>query len=241
MTAVSITDQLKVLIELQKLDAQLYHFKRTLDLQPAEASQLKSGQQKAAQELQTVESQYKVLEVKRNTLETDLSQKETQIRKLQTQLFQVKTNKEYSALQKEIEGFKADQSVLEEEILKFMEEIDRIKARVQEERQALTVAQERLTRELDRIEQESRKIQADIQIIEEARGELTPNVDPAILSKYERILKRKEGIAIVPVKNEACSGCNMVLPPQMINEIHMSTRLIPCESCARILYLEPAI
>ena len=63
-------------------------------------------------------------------------------------------------------------------------------------------------------------------------------MDPPALSQYERILERKEGSALVPVRGNACSGCNMVLPPQAINEVQMNTRLIPCESCARILYIE---
>lgn len=239
MAAVSIADQLKVLIELQKLDAQLYALRHSLDLKPAEAQQLKADQQRVLQELQTVEAQVKTLEVKRNSMETDLSQKEAQVKKLQTQLFQVKTNKEYSALQKEITGLKADQSVLEEEVLKLMEQIDQVKAHMQEGRQALKANEERLKAQLNRIEEEKGKIQADLRSLEEARGALTPKVEPAILSQYERILKRKEGLALAPVKGNACGGCYMGLPPQMINEIQMATRLIPCESCARILYLEP--
>ena len=37
---------------------------------------------------------------------------------------------------------------------------------------------------------------------------------------------------------DACGGCNMNLPPQVINEIMMKKNLIFCESCARILYIE---
>ena len=239
MSTVSIADQLKTLIELQKLDGEIYRLRRDLNAQPALAARLKEDQAKRTQGLQAAEARAKSLEVKRNHLETELGSKEQQIKKLQIQLYQVKTNKEYSALQLEIEGNKADKSVLEEEILKLMEEVDRAKGQVASEKEQLKVQEGELKTRLDQIEQELRKVQGSIEQIQGARAALVPRVDPKMLSQYERILERKEGIALVPVRGDACSGCHMVLPPQAINEVMTNARLIPCESCARILYIEP--
>lgn len=238
MTTVSITDQLKTLIELQKLDGEIYRLRRDLNAQPAQAAQLKDEHAKRTLGLQTAEARTKSLELKRNQLETELGSKEQQIKKLQMQTYQVKTNKEYSALQLEIEGNKADKSVLEEEILKLMEEVDRAKGQVASEKEQLKVQEGELKIRLDQIEQESKKSQASIEQLQSARAALAPKVDLKMLSQYERILERKEGTALVPVRGNSCSGCNMILPPQAINEVMMSTRLIPCESCARILYIE---
>ncbi len=238
MTTVSITDQLKTLIELQKLDGEIYRLRRDLNAQPAQAAQLKDEHAKRTLGLQTAEARTKSLELKRNQLETELGSKEQQIKKLQMQTYQVKTNKEYSALQLEIEGNKADKSVLEEEILKLMEEVDRAKGQVASEKEQLKVQEGELKIRLDQIEQESKKSQASIDQLKSARAALAPKVDSKMLSQYERILERKEGTALVPVRGNSCSGCNMILPPQAINEVMMSTRLIPCESCARILYIE---
>lgn len=239
MSTVSIADQLKTLIELQKLDGEIYRLHRDLNAQPAQAARLKEDQAKRTQGLQAAEARAKSLELKRNQLETELGSQEQQIKKLQMQLYQVKTNKEYSALQLEIEGHKADKSVLEEEILKLMEEVDRAKGQVASEKEQTRVQEGELKIHLDQIEQESRTTQGSIEQLQAARAYLVPKVDSKMLSQYERILERKEGIALVPVRGNACGGCHMVLPPQAINEVQMSTRLIPCESCARILYIDP--
>jgi hypothetical protein len=239
MTTVSIANQLKTLIELQKLDGEIYRLRRDLNAQPAQAARLKEDQAKRTLGLQAAEVRAKSLELKRNQLEMELGSKEQQIKKLQVQLYQVKTNKEYSALQLEIEGLKADKSVFEEEILKLMEEVDRAKGQVASEKEQLKVQEGELKIRLDRIEQESRKAQGSIEQLQTARADLVPKVDSKMLSQYERILERKEGSALVPVRGNSCSGCHMVLPPQAINEVQMSMRLIPCESCARILYIEP--
>ncbi len=238
MSTVSIADQLKVLIELQKLDGEIYRLRRELGAKPVEAARLKEEHSKLAQGLQAAETRYKSAEVKRNQLETELGLKEQQVKKFQVQMYQVKTNKEYSALQLEIEGLKADKSVLEEEILKLMEEADRVKAQVASERDRLKMEEASLNSRLGLIDQEGQKIKVSIEQLQGARTELTPQVDSRVLSQYERILERKEGNALVPVRENSCSGCNMILPPQAINEVMMNTRLIPCESCARILYIE---
>ncbi len=239
MTTASIADQLKVLTELQKLDAQIYRLRRELGAKPVETSRLKEAHQKAAQTLQAADARYKALEVKRNQMETDLGQKEEQIKKLQVQLFQLKTNKEYAAMQRGIEGLKADKSVLEEEILKLMEEADRAKAQLASEREALKAQEAALQKDLQRVEEETRQLKVSLQELDTARGLLTPKVEPAVLAQYERILERKDGSALVPVRGDACGGCHMNLPPQLIVEILQNDRLVTCESCARILIISP--
>lgn len=239
MSTLAIADQLKALIELQKLDGEMYHLRRDLRTKPEEADRLKREHQAKSQALQEAESRAKTSEVKRNQMEMELGQKEEQLKKLQGQLFQVKTNKEYTALQKEIEGFKADRSVLEEEILKRMEEVDQAKARVVSERQLLKAEEEKVGVRLKEIEEESRQIQSRIQELQQQRIGVTPRVEPPVLAQYERVLEHRDGMALVPVRGNACGGCFMGLPPQLINEVHLATRLVPCESCARILYMEP--
>ena len=145
---------------------------------------------------------------------------------------------EYSALQLEIEGSKADKSVFEEEILKLMEEVDRAKGLSVTEKEQIKVQEGQLKAQLDLIEQESQRIKTAVEQLQAARAANVPKVDPKMLLQYEKILERKEGSALVPVRGNSCSGCNMILPPQAINEVMMNTRLIPCESCARILYIE---
>lgn len=239
MSTVSIADQLKILMELQKLDGEIYRLRRELRVKPEEAAHLKQEHQAHTLALQAADSRTKTLEVKRNQMETDLGQKEQQIKKLQGQMFQVKTNKEYSALQKEIEGLKADQSVLEEEILKQMEDVDQAKTAVGAERQTLKIEGEKLNACLQEIQEDLRRIEARIRQLQGQRGVLIPRIDPAILVQYERVLECRDGLALAPVRGNACGGCFMGLPPQLINEVQLAVRLVPCESCARILYMEP--
>jgi predicted nucleic acid-binding Zn-ribbon protein len=51
-------------------------------------------------------------------------------------------------------------------------------------------------------------------------------------------LQSKGGLAIASVKNNSCGGCNMFVPPQVINLIKMYDSIVTCEMCNRILYTE---
>ena len=240
MSTVSIADQIKALVDLQRLDGEIYQLRRRVEAKPAETAALKAEHQKSVQGLQAAEAQHKGLDLKRNQMELDLGEKENQIRKLQGQLFQLKTNKEYTAIQKEIEGLKADKSVLEEEVLKVMDQVEQVKGQLHSERETLKGKEAVLNAAVARIEEEARAIQNSIHELESQRQGLAAKVDRQILGRYDRILKHHEGLALVPVRKQSCGGCNMVLPHQTINEIQMAERLITCESCARILYIDPA-
>jgi hypothetical protein len=68
------------------------------------------------------------------------------------------------------------------------------------------------------------------------RQTLIPEVDPKLLSFYERILVGREGLGMVLIDDTSCLGCHMQLPPQVINEVRLREKMVTCENCSRILY-----
>ncbi|HAK44822.1 MAG TPA: nucleic acid-binding protein, partial [Spirochaeta sp.] len=63
-------------------------------------------------------------------------------------------------------------------------------------------------------------------------------MDSEILFKFERIIKSKSGVGIVPVKSAVCSGCHMILPAQFVNEVRKGEQIHFCPYCSRILFFE---
>lgn len=238
MPTVDVGEQLKALIELQAVDKQLYGLRRQRQAKPIQIEQLKAALQAERQQVKALEEQAKVLQLKRANMEGDLAAKEATVKKFQGQLYQVKTNKEYTVLQHEIAGLKADNSVLEEEILKVMDQVDQQKAAVAAAGEAMKGHEVRTGAAIAVVEREIAELDTAIVTLQETRATIAPRVDPKILARYERIVEKKEGVGLVPVAvdREACSGCHMNLPPQAINEIRLKERLITCESCARLLY-----
>ena len=61
-------------------------------------------------------------------------------------------------------------------------------------------------------------------------------IDERLLTAYGRIRSNvRNGLAVVPVKRDACGGCFNRIPPQRQSEIRQGKRIIICEYCGRIL------
>jgi hypothetical protein len=187
--------------------------------------------------MKEAEENVKSLEVKRKEKEMELGSKEEEVKKLQTQLYQIKTNKEYTAMLNEIESRKADNSVLEEDIIKLMDAIDSARSKVKEEKEKFEQESKNTDEKIKQVDQRVKEIDSALAEFRKKRDEITPSIDPDVLKDYNRILAGRGGLAIVRVVNDTCGGCYMHLPPQVINEIRMKDKVIYCESCQRILYI----
>ena len=173
--------------------------------------------------------------------EVELQTCEGKVAKLKGQLPQVKTNKEYTAFQHEIDALNADNSLLEEEVLRRFDTIEETQREVQAQRTQLAEQQERVRAERTRIEREIVEIGEGITRLEQTRRELAPQVSSETLAVYERVLAGRHGLALVALVNESCGGCDRRVTPQIISEVHLGANLTTCESCNRILYTDEAV
>lgn len=231
-----VAEQIKILVELQGFDTQIYKLKKIISTKPDEIAELKKGFEDKQKNLNELEERLKNLQLDRKKKEMDLESREANIVKLNEQLFMVKKNEEYAAIQKEINTLKADNSVLEEEIIGILDKIDIEKENIEKEKTSLSGEEKILNEKIKTIEEEIARANKELEGLTAQRNEIALRVDRHILTKYERILLNRDGLAIVSVENEACSGCNLNIPPQVVNEIKMSEKVIVCENCSRILY-----
>lgn len=235
----SIKDLLAKLVVLQEIDSHIYSLEEENKTKPAEIQKLKDAFEEKKNTLADLDNKQKdLLKKKRKDKELELASKEENIKKSQGQLYALKTNKEYHAKLSEIDGLKADSSVLEEAILKFMEEQDALVKEVEAAKQQLKTEENLFNQEKAKIDERVKLIKEEINQLNSKRSQIAPQVDQKYLTVYERILKNKEGLALAAVKNNACQGCYMTVTHQVVNEIKMFDRLIACEACARILYIE---
>ena len=231
-----INEQIKILVELQKIDSEIFRLKKELASHPEQTKKLESEFEKKKTRLKSAEDALKADQLKQKQKEGDLAVREEKISKLQAQLYQLKSNKEYTAMELELKGLRADKSLLEEEILILLDSVDQARNTLTREKETLSGEEKKHQAALAELKQRTEELERLIAAGEEKRKAYTPNIDSRSLSQYERILKSRDGLALVPVLNNACGGCHMGLPPQVVNETQQHEKWIVCESCARILY-----
>lgn len=238
VTQISIKDQIKKLVDLQKIDAEIYNVQAGLTEKPALIEESKKKFESAKANLNQLEEKFKGIQLKRKGLELEMKSKEDDIVKANTQLTQLKTNKEYQVKLNEIVSIKADQSIFEEKILLSYDEADGIQGEIGKEKVVVAAQEKQYLARKKEIEDEIKLMEDRVNVLESQRKQLLPDVDRTLLNRYEKILAHKDGLGIAPLNGTSCGGCHMNVPQQTINAIKMHDQLIECEICQRIMYLE---
>lgn len=79
------------------------------------------------------------------------------------------------------------------------------------------------------------KILETIKTEENTIQELINTVDQDLFKDYKRIRERK-GSGIAKVKSDVCSGCHMMIPENLVENVKTEKKIVVCENCGRILY-----
>ncbi len=173
---------------------------------------------------------------KRRELEAELKDLKAQIGKYKRQTNEVKTNKEYSALLKEIEESEKKVDSLEESFISEMLLEDDIQKEIRSANEKLAETQERLTREKEQVFHRKRQAEERMALLENQKEGLLPQLPQEQTALYLRLLVNKGGSALSPVTGDFCSMCHMRVRPQVLNELKEAKKVILCENCGRILY-----
>lgn len=227
------------LFKLQSIDNQLYELEQLKRNIPKQIDALDRQYEDTGNTLTEKQEELEALQKDHRQHERDLSAAQDQIRKYQGQLHDVKTNKEYDALQTQIQVQKGVISQHEEAILELMSSAEELSQAIETLKTEVAAQQERIGEERDSLEKQLQATGEDIQIKMDERRRMELRIDSRVLSVYNRIRRGRNREAVVRVKKGACGGCFYKIPLQKIAEIRRFNRIITCEGCGRILFMEP--
>lgn len=238
MPEVNLKTQLGSLVKLQTVDSEIYALRLEKSAKPEEIKVMEAAFEAQKAQLAELDKQALDLQKQRKDKELELASKEEGIKKLQGQLYSLKTNKEYQTMLQQIQDAKADTSVIEDKVLELFDKADGVKNAAEKEKQKLKDEEKVFFSGKKKIDDRVKEIDDRLAQLEAQRKQSLQDVDPKILIQYERILANRDGLAIVTVKGNSCGGCNMFVPPQVINLIKMYEHIITCEMCNRMLYID---
>ena len=229
-------EDLAQVMELQNLDLEITKLQSEVEKIPREIAKLEHELASSRGAWEQARARLATLEQLRRSKDRELEEVTAEQRKRQSRLFEIKTNQEYAAVLKEIEGLKERSSKLEDEILELLDQIEAAQRLVHDE--AALFQEREKTFEVERSinEGELRRLQGEMGRLEEERRHQVSRVEPGLLQTYQRLLRSRGGVAVVPVKDGSCLGCHVSLTPQTYNELRKGDVLLSCANCQRILY-----
>ncbi len=228
---------MNTLLKLQELDARINACQEREVEIPKQKSRFDIQRTRLKSELDEREQVLEDFELEQRECESAIELRKAQIDKYQQQLNAVKKNEEYQALLHEIDLVKKQIGVKEERILAIMVETDDAQARLEEDRKRIQEETKEIDSECAVIDAELAEAVKQREVLERERTPLVDNVGPELLTRYRRLRTRfRTGTIVVPLREEVCTGCNMHVRPQIVNEVLQGNKIHSCQQCGRLLY-----
>lgn len=232
----SVEEKLTAVLALQKIDSKIDEIKTLKGELPMEVKDLEDEIEGLQTRLNNIDAEINsinnFIEAKNN------AKKDAQalIKKYEKQQDNVKNNREFEAINKEIEMQELEVRLNEKHGKDAtFEQRDRMNLRVKTEEKIKDV-EESLTVKRQELEKISIDTEKEEKILAEKSEGAKSKVDPRLLTAYERIRRSyRNGLAVVPILRDSCGGCFNVIPPQRQSEIRQHKKIIVCEHCGRIL------
>ncbi|MBB5623144.1 hypothetical protein HDE69_004227 [Pedobacter cryoconitis] len=232
----TVEQKLKALYELQTLHTKIDKIRQIRGELPMEVADLEDEVAGLDTRIQKFKAELDETEDAIVTRKNMIKESQALIKKYDTQLKEVKNNREYDALTKEVEIQSLEIQVCEKKIREYGFDISS-KTEVYEKALADQESRKKdleIKRgELQTITSETEK---DEQVLNKKAEKAESVIEERLLIAYRRLRgNANNGLAVVTIDRDSCSGCFNQIPPQRQLDIRQRKKIIVCEHCGRIL------
>src|SRR5436190_15850409 len=167
-----MSPDLERLIKLQHLDSTIDDARRTIAAHPQRLADADARLDEATQALDAAKHRLKASQDSRRDLEKEAAVYQGRLTKFKDQLAAIKTNREYQAMQHEIEAAQRDLGTVEERVLERMMESDTVSADVKQAEATLAAQKKEIEAEKKALDEELASMNASLKKASEARAGL---------------------------------------------------------------------
>jgi hypothetical protein len=234
----SVEQQMELLKDLQGLDQELSRIRENRQKLEAEQQEIVAELERVQAMIDSLGADIAVLEDQRGELKQALLLEQSNVEKAEGRLPEIKTQKEYLAVLKEIDAAKKVNKDLSDRIQERDNEIAALEQEKAEKEQELSDLKARVEARCEEIRQ---SLEESGKEMEEKSSQRENHLQPlpvALRKRYQLLMERRAGIAVVEARNGTCLGCNMHLPPQLFNSLFRADEIQSCPHCNRLLFVE---
>ena len=232
----TVEQKLKALYELQNLHTKIDKIRQIRGELPMEVADLEDEVAGLETRIQKIKSELDDTEDAIVNRKNMIKDAQNLIKKYDTQLKDVKNNREYDALTKEVEIQNLEIQVCEKKIKEHGFEIaskteiyDQALANIEARKGDLELKKG----ELETITSETEK---EEQGLTKKAEKAETQIEDRLLTAYTKLRgNANNGLAVVTIDRDSCSGCFNQIPPQRQLDIRQRKKIIVCEHCGRIL------
>jgi predicted nucleic acid-binding Zn-ribbon protein len=232
----TVEQKLQALWNLQTIHTQIDKIHQVRGELPIEVADLEDEVAGLETRIEKIRTELDSLEDTIVNRKNQIKDAQAAIKKYEGQLTDVKNNREYDAITKEVEIQGLEIQVQEKKIREIEYEItaktskyDKAQADIEERKKDLIVKKEELANITGETEKEEQNLLSKAEKAEK-------KIEERLLIAYQRLRNNaKNGLAVVTIDRDSCSGCFNQIPPQRQLDIRQRKKIIVCEHCGRIL------
>jgi predicted nucleic acid-binding Zn-ribbon protein len=236
-----VDEQLRLMMELQKLDSEIIAKSRTVREIPLKVTAIEKPLRETRAGVEKERQSFDSMEKKKRDKELELNESSDRIARLKERTADIKDNKAYQAHLIEIESAEKHSYGIEDEILSLMEELEEEGEKLKKAEKALEEKERKAALQKKELDDEICSAKKELEEMKARRNEFTEPLEKYNYEMYMSLLRNTGGLAVTEARGEVCSGCNMNIMPQFFMELKKNEAINQCPQCRRILYYkEPA-
>ena len=234
-----MTSDLQNLITLQEIDSRVAVLRAEIAALPRHVAEIEKKLAGCKARLDAAHNAAKADDAAKKRHESDIQDQHQKIGKYRDQSLSVKTNQEYKALMDEIKFAEQKIAASEDKVLELMLAADERKALLQAAEAELKADTAENEKEKEEARNRTAIDEKELAELAARRDALRASVSEDVLRHYDRVIKlRGTGLAAVR-DDQMCSGCSVLLRPQVFQDVLTNDQFLTCDTCKRILYYVP--
>jgi len=233
-----MNQHLKQLIDLSKVDKEIDAFEPQIEEANAKYEAALAKKQSIDTDIQNLSNEIKEEQLKKHKNELHLAELSQKLEENSKKSAEVKTEREMKSLQLEEE-------IAKEQVAFANEEIERLEKIIQNKEEQIEAAKQSLVELDESLESVKAEVDAKLEIINKERQEvflkkekLLADINQKGLSFYQKIRRWAKNTTVVPVEDQACMGCHMIISDKIYADVIKGEDIATCPHCGRILHIE---
>jgi predicted nucleic acid-binding Zn-ribbon protein len=231
-----LNEKLRPFLRLQEIDLERYRLRKAVETAELKKEEPRKKATQARNAFQAAEAARLAKERVLQESQVKLKMEEERLQKLEKQMLTLSSGREYKTMEHQIRGKKADMSLIEDEILHVMEDAENTRKAAAAAKEALQKAEEAAKAVEEAVQAATRDNVARLSVLDQQAAEAQPLCDRDILSQYQTLLTRRQGVALVAVVNRICQGCYTSITPHEENKL-VGGQVLTCGNCQRFMYI----
>ena len=216
--------------DLQKYIFAKSHLERQIDTARSVVDQYQKTVEQKKDELKLLSSECKDVKI-------NLQIQEELISRLDSQVPKIRNEKEFAASKNQLEEARKILGLLEDKMLDLDLKKEDLEKDIETTINQLNESNTEFKQETSGLLKRQAGAEKKIETLEPRLKRLLKKVPEKIRRYYERCQESGISTPICAIENKSCSGCIMVLLPQLVNELMANTNSHKnCPNCSRILF-----